>query len=100
MKGIVHSNLEEHDKSLKQFFKVLQYRPNDVTSLTGMGVGFGNLGEYQEAASYFDKALEEKPDSTVIKNYKEFVGKSNFEIPYTPTEKPQGLEREYPTIHT
>ncbi|MEK0337763.1 MAG: hypothetical protein QQN41_10060, partial [Nitrosopumilus sp.] len=32
MKGIVHSNLEEHDKSLKQFFKVLQYRPNDVTS--------------------------------------------------------------------
>ena len=39
MKGIVHSNLEEHEKSLKQFFKVLQYKPNDVTSLTGMGVG-------------------------------------------------------------
>ncbi len=97
MKGIVHSNLEEHDKSLKQFFKVLQHRPNDVTSLTGMGVGFGNLGEYQEAVSYFDKAIKEKPDSTVIKNYKEFVEKVILKYPYTPTEKPQGLEREYPT---
>ncbi|MCH7560441.1 MAG: matrixin family metalloprotease [Thaumarchaeota archaeon] len=97
MKGIVHSNLEEHDKSLKQFFKVLQYRPNDVTSLTGMGVGFGNLGEYQEAMSYFDKAIKEKPESTVIKNYKEFVEKVILKYPYTPTEKPKGLEREYPT---
>ncbi len=97
MKGIVHSNLEEHDKSLKQFFKVLQYRPNDVTSLTGMGVGFGNLGEYQESISYFDKALEEKPDSTVIKNYKEFVEKVILKYPYTSTEKPKGLEKEYPT---
>ncbi len=42
MKGIVQSNLEEHGKSLKQFFQVLQYKPNDVISLTGMGVGFGN----------------------------------------------------------
>ena len=97
MKGIVHSNLEEHDKSLKQFFKVLQYRPNDVTSLTGMGVGFGNLGEYQESILYFDKALEEKPDSTVIKNYKEFVEKVILKYPYTSTEKPKGLEREYTT---
>ncbi len=62
-----------------------------------MGVGFGNLGEYQEAISYFDKAIKEKPDSTVIKNYKEFVGKVILKYPYTPTEKPQGLEREYPT---
>ncbi len=97
MKGIVQSNLEEHDKSLKQFFKVLQYKPNDVTSLTGMGVGFGNLGEYQEAVVYFDKALKEKPNSTVIKNYKEFVEKVISKYPYIPTEKPEGLEKVYPT---
>jgi len=97
MKGIVHSNLEEHDKSLKQFFKVLQYRPNDVTSLTGMGVGFGNLGEYQESILYFDKALEEKPDSTVIKNYKEFVEKVISKYPYTPTEKPEVSKKTYST---
>jgi len=97
MKGIVQSNLEEHNNSLKQFFKVLQYRPNDVISLTGMGVGFGNLGEYQEAIAYFEKALKEKPNSVVIKNYKEFVDKVISKYPYTPTEKPEGLEKEYVT---
>ena len=97
MKGIAQSNLEEHNKSLKQFFKVLQYKPNDIISLTGMGVGFGNLGEYQESTTYFEKALKEKPDSVVIKNYKEFVKKVVSKYPYTPTEKPDGLEKEYAT---
>ena len=95
MKGIVQSNLEQHDKSLKQFFKVLQFRSNDVISLTGMGVGFGYLGEYQEAITYFDKALKEKPDSVVIKNYKEFIEKVIIKYPYIPTEKPKGLEKVY-----
>ena len=97
MKGIAQSNLSDHGKSLKQFFKVLQHRSNDVISLTGMGVGFGYLGEYQEAIKYFDKALKEKPNSIVIKNYKEFVEKVIKKYPYTPTEKPNGLEKVYPT---
>lgn len=93
MKGIALSNLEEHDRSLKQFFKVLQYKPKDVTSLTGMGVGFGNLGEYQESIKYFKMALKEKPESSVIKNYKEIVEKIIAKYPYTPTEKPMGLSK-------
>ena len=97
MKGIAQSNLDEHTKSLKQFFKVLQHRPNDALSLTGMGVGFGNLGEYQESISYFEKAFEEKPNSIVVKNYKEFIEKVIEKYPYTPTEKPQGLEKQYIT---
>ncbi|MDC4231217.1 MAG: M57 family metalloprotease [Nitrosopumilus sp.] len=97
MKGIVQSNLEEHTQSLKQFFKVLQFRPNDVISLTGMGIGFGNLGEYQEAKTYFDKALKEKPNSIVINNYKEFIEKVIVKYPYTPTEKPEGLEKKHIT---
>ncbi len=94
MKGIAQSNLEQHDKSLKQFFKVLQHRPNDVISLTGMGVGFGYLGEYDESISYFEKAINEKPDSVVIKNYKEFIEKVIQKYPYTVTEKPDGLGEE------
>jgi len=93
MKGIVQSNLEDHSRSLKQFFKVLQHRPNDVVSLTGMGVGFGNLGEYQESAIYFEKALKEKPNSVVINNYKGFVEKVISKYPYIPTEKPNGSEK-------
>ena len=97
MKGIAQSNLDQHNESLKQFFKVLQYKPNDVISLTGMGVGFGNLGEYQESISYFQKALDEKPNSTVIKNYNDFINKVITKYPYTPTEKPKGLEKTYIT---
>ncbi|MFQ5476006.1 MAG: M57 family metalloprotease [Nitrosopumilus sp.] len=97
MKGIAQSNLDDHTKSLKQFFKVLQYRSNDVISLTGMGVGFGNLGEYQESMTYFEKALKEKPDSVVINNYKEFIEKVITKYPYTPTEKPKVPEKVYAT---
>ncbi len=53
-----------------------------------MGVGFGNLGEYHEAKNYFDYALGKKPDSVVIKNYKEFVDKVLSKYPYIATEKP------------
>ncbi|MHA7734187.1 M57 family metalloprotease [Nitrosopumilus sp. S6] len=94
MKGIAHSNMGDHKKSLEQFFTVLQHRPNDIISLAGMGVGFGNLGEYQEATLYFERALKEKPDSTVIQNYKEFIDKVVSKYPYTPTEKPKGLEKQ------
>ena len=97
MKGIAQSNLSDHTKSLKQFYKILQFRPNDVISLTGMGVGFGNLGEYQEAAKYFEKAAEENPNSVVIKNYKEFNESVISKYPYSPTEKPDGLEKKYKT---
>lgn len=96
MKGIALSNLDQHSSSLKQFFKVLQHRPNDVISLTGMGVGFGNLGEYQESMTYFEKASKEKPNSVVINNYKEFINKVIQKYPYTPTEKPKGIQQNTP----
>lgn len=91
MKGIALSNLGYHEQSMKQFFKVLQHRPGDTVSLTGLGVGFGNLGEYQEAKKYFEIALDKKPESIVIKNYKEYVDKVIAKYPYTPTEKPDSL---------
>jgi len=97
MKGIAQSNLNDHSKSLKQFYTILQFDPNDAIALTGMGIGFGNLGEYKEAAKYFDKAIKEKPNSTVIKNYKEFIDKVISKYPYSPTEKPDGLEKKYTT---
>ncbi len=42
--------------------------------------------------TYFEKAIKEKPNSTVIKNYKEFIEKVISKYPYTPTNKPDGLE--------
>ncbi len=97
MKGIAQSNIEDHTNSLKQFYKVFQHRPNDVIALTGLGLGFGYLGEYEESISYFEKAANEKPNSIVIKNYDEFIQKVISKYPYTATEKPIGLEKEFPT---
>ncbi|RNJ77048.1 MAG: tetratricopeptide repeat protein [Nitrosopumilus sp. D6] len=87
-KGIAYSNVGRHPDSLEQFFTILQYRPDDVTALTGMGLGFGNLGEYQEALSYFEKAYELDPNSTTVRNYKEFAEKVITKYPYIPTPKP------------
>jgi len=98
MKGIALSNLGEHIDSLKQFFKILQYAPNDALALTGMGVEFGSLGEYQESIAYINRAYNEKPNSTVINNYKEFIEKVISKYPYIPTEKPKGLEKEHITF--
>ena len=73
MKGIALSNINEHTKSLEHFFKIIQQDPRDSEALTGMGVGFGNLGEYKESLHYLERAESENPDSIVIKNYKRFV---------------------------
>ena len=94
MKGIALSNIDQHTKSLKQFFKVLQNNPKDPVALTGMGVGFGNLGEYKESLIYFDKANMEKPNSTVIKNYKKFIENVIMKYPYTPTDKPINYKKQ------
>ena len=88
MKGIAHSNMEQHAKSLKQFYKVLENNPENARALAGMGVGFGNLGEYSESLSYLEKADNANPNNTVIKNYMSIIENTLKKYPYTPTEKP------------
>ena len=96
MKGVALSNLGQdenlinyHTDSLKQFYTIIQHSPNDALALTGLGIGFGYLGEYHESKLYFEKASKLQPDSVVIKNYLEFVDKVIQKYPYTPTEKPK-----------
>jgi len=88
MKGIAYSNMEQHTKSLKQFYKVLENDPENTRALAGMGVGFGNLGEYSESLSYLEKADNANPNNTVIKNYMSIIENTLKKYPYTPTEKP------------
>ena len=94
MKGIAFSNIEDHAKSLKQFFKVLQKNPKDLTALTGMGMGFGNLGEYEESLSYLNKAHNENPKNIVVKNYKQIIENVIKKYPYMPTEKPINFKKQ------
>ena len=93
MKAIALSNSGYHEKSLKEFFKILQYKPEDITALVGMGVGFGYLGEYKEAKVYFEKAATVKPNSVVINNYNEYADKVIKKYPYIATEKPDRIKK-------
>ncbi|HSA98851.1 MAG TPA: tetratricopeptide repeat protein, partial [Candidatus Nitrosotenuis sp.] len=89
MKGVAESNLGYHQKSLIDFYKVYRKNPKDAVALLGLGVGFGNFGEYQEAKKYFDLAYSLYPNYTVAKNYKEFADKTIKKYPYKPTVKPK-----------
>lgn len=93
MKGIAESNLGYHQKSLVDFYNTYQKNPKDVVSLLGLGIGFGNFGEYQEAKKYFDSAYSLYPNYTVAKNYKEFADKTIKKYPYKPTQKPKEVGR-------
>ena len=88
MKGIAFSNMEQHTKSLKQFYKVLENDPDNGRAALGMGVGFGNLGEYSESLKYLEIAEMIEPNNIVIKNYKDIIKNTLKKYPYTPTEKP------------
>jgi tetratricopeptide (TPR) repeat protein len=92
MKAVAESNLGYHQKSLVDFYKVYQSDQKDIVALLGLGVGFGNFGEYAEAKKYFDVAYKTYPNNIVVKNYKEFADKVLKKYPYKPTEKPKNLD--------
>jgi len=89
MKGIALSNLERHKSSILEFYKVNQQDENNITALIGLGVGFGNFGEYKEALKYFEQAYELQPKNHIVINYYEFATKTIGKYPYNEVEKPE-----------
>ena len=83
--------------SMIEFYKALEINPNSVLALNGMGLGFGNFGEYSEAERYFKKSLKIKPDNNVAQNYlislEELVKKYSLNIFENPTKKPDFLQK-------
>jgi len=88
------SNLNK--SSMLEFYKALEINPNSVLALNGMGLGFGNFGEYTEAGTYFKKSLEMNPDNKVTQNY--LISLENLKKKYSlnvfenPTKKPDFLK--------
>ncbi len=82
--------------SMLEFYKALEINPNSVLALNGMGLGFGNFGEYTEAETYFKKSLEINPDNKVTQNY--LISLENLKKKYSlnvfenPTKKPDFLK--------
>jgi len=88
------SNLNK--SSMLEFYKALEINPNSVLALNGMGLGFGNFGEYSEAETYFKKSLEVNPDNKVTQNYlislENLMKKYSLNVFENPTKKPDFLK--------
>ncbi len=89
MKGVALSNLERHKSSILEFYNIHQQDPQDTMALIGLGVGFGNFGEYKQALTYFEQAYELLPENHIVQNYYEFATKTVEKYPYNEVEKPQ-----------
>ena len=89
MKGIALSNLERHKSSILEFYKVNQQDSQNITALIGLGAGFGNLGEYKQALTYFEQAYELQPENHIVENYYNFATKTVKKYPYNEVKKPQ-----------
>jgi len=78
--------------SMLEFYKALEINPNSVLALNGIGLGFGNFGEYSEAEQYFKKALEIDPDNEITQNYlyslEKLKERYSLNIFENPTKKP------------
>jgi len=96
-------NVSLHDPSnfnklsMLEFYKALEINPNSVLALNGMGLGFGNFGEYSEAEQYFKKALEIDPDNEITQNYlyslEKLRERYSLNIFEEPTKKPDFLQK-------
>jgi len=83
--------------SMLEFYKALEINPNSVLALNGIGLGFGNFGEYSEAEQYFKNALEIDPDNEITQNYlyslEKLREKYSLNIFENPTNKPDFLQK-------
>jgi len=82
--------------SMLEFYKALEINPNSILALNGMGLGFGNFGEYSEAETYFKKSLEMNPGNKVTQNYltslENLKKKYSLNVFENPTKKPDFLK--------
>ena len=82
--------------SMLEFYKALEINPNSTLALNGMGLGFGNFGEYSEAEKYFEKSLKIDPNNVVTKNYltsiEKVKKKYSLDVFENPTDKPDFLQ--------
>jgi len=83
--------------SILEFYKALEINPKSVLALNGIGLGFGNFGEYSEAERYFKKSLEIEADNQVTQNYlislEKLKKKYSLSIFENPTKKPDFLQK-------
>jgi tetratricopeptide (TPR) repeat protein len=59
----IHFELKQFGEADKCYDQILKMDPNHVASLDWKGIIAGMKGDYKEAISYFDKALQIDPQN-------------------------------------
>jgi superkiller protein 3 len=58
----------EFDRALENYFKVLEFNPNDAKVLNSIGYVYIKIGEFDKAIEFFKKAIKFSPDYTIAYN--------------------------------
>ncbi|MES2591412.1 MAG: tetratricopeptide repeat protein [Bacteroidota bacterium] len=66
--GLGYLKLEEYNKSIEVWNKILVYEPQNVAALNNIGVANMSLRKYDDAISSFKKATEAAPNDQLSKN--------------------------------
>ncbi len=66
--GSFYLFMDDQDKALEQFFKSLEFRPDNPSAINAIGVIFIKKNQLNLAEQYLRKAVSLKPDSPEFKN--------------------------------
>ncbi len=65
--GVAHFQLGNHNESLENFLKAVQYCPRNIQYRTNLGGAYAANEDYEKACSVLEKVLKIAPDSVPLK---------------------------------
>ena len=66
--GLLHLKLQEYDKSIESWNKVLLTEPTNLGALINIGVAYMSKRQYNDAIKFFQKAIDSNPNDQLAKN--------------------------------
>lgn len=63
------SKLHRHREAIRAFLTANELRPNDVGTLSGLGLSYMAVAEFEKAISCFEQAFKQKPDNEVLRMF-------------------------------
>lgn len=65
-RGLAYNHLEEYDKALADFAKVIELDPNNVDAYNFRGTMYFRLGDYERALADYNEAMKLNPDYALL----------------------------------
>jgi tetratricopeptide (TPR) repeat protein len=105
--GMQYIDAAKYDEAIKEYEKAVLIDPRKPDALTGLGVAYQSLGEYDEAVEYFTMAYDAAPENetiqenllTVYDNKARSLGAaSQFDEAISYYRKIQEIQPDYPEL--